>query len=427
MLTLYNFILPLLLAGLRFLSLFNPKLKRGLEGRRTLLKDVQQHYKGQKITGPRIQIHVASYGELEQAKPVISEIRTRHPDAHIHLTFFSPSGYENTIGKYSDVNFISYLPIDRRKDVREFLGVVKPDIVLFARYDVWPNIALELSRRSVPTVLFAATASERSGRMMPFVKPLHARMYRGLTRILVISDEDRARFASMGIKHDRLVVVGDTRYDQVLARKMTTEAGNRKPLPDDLTKRIEHSGTLVFMLGSSWPEDEAIIERTLKESIERKDNILWVIVPHEPSEYHVERLLSTYRGNAIRLSAVDGDISEPIIVVDSIGKLFGLYRHANIAMIGGGFSHGLHNSLEAAVWGVPSIVGPNHRKSQEVREMIDDLAAFEVKSEREFDFVLWHMIQDVELRQSAGGRAECFVEARQGATGRIIAEIEPLL
>ena len=412
---------------MRLAAFFNVKVQKGFLGRRKLSHKVQAHYRSANILGPRFLVHVASYGELEQAKPVISEIRKQYPSAHIHLTFFSPSGYENTIGKYPEVDFISYSPIDRRKDVRDFLDSAKPDIVLFARYDVWPNIAVKLQRRNIPTILFAATAAESSGRTMPFARALHAKVYQGLTRIFVISEEDRARFVSMGVSSERLVVAGDTRYDRVLSRKAAIETSGELLLPVHVIHQIEEKHTLVFVVGSSWPKDEAIIEKTLKESIARKDNILTIIVPHEPTTEHVDKLLSTYAGNAIRLSDLGSYAGEHIVIADSIGKLFGLYRHADIAMIGGGFSNGLHNILEAAVWGVPAIVGPNHRKSQEVQPLIDVLIAFEVTSAQEFDFVFWRLLQDNDLRESTGQKARQFVEARRGATAKVLSEIELLL
>lgn len=423
MLALYNLILWILLPGVRVVALFNPKLRRALDGRKTLLEDTREHYRRSNIRGSRILIHSASFGELEQAKPVIAAIKKQYPDAHIHLTFFSPSGYENVIGKYPEADFISYAPIDIRKYCAKFLEIIKPDLALFTRYDVWPNMASELKRRNVPSVLFAATVSEGSGRTIP----LYKNVFRSLTRILTISNDDKKRFEELGVNPQNVIVAGDTRFDQVSDRRATLEQVGENPLPTKIRSSLEAKGTLVFVVGSGWKSDEAVYLDTIKHSIARGDNILTIIAPHEPTEEYVRALLAIFPGKAIRFSRIDEWIDEPVIVVDSIGKLFGLYQCADLAMIGGGFGAGLHNILEAAVWGIPTIVGPKHNMSREVQQLIDRLAAFEVSNKREFDFAFWRLVESDDLRNTSGEEASHFVEEHRGATERIMEEIRSLL
>lgn len=419
MLALYNLVLPVLIALAKVAANFNPKLRRGLNGRKRLLEEVRNHY-SQNISGVRILVHVASFGELEQAKPVIAALRKRRPNTHIHLTFFSPSGYENVIGKYPESDFITYAPFDRLSDVRAFLDVAKPQLALFTRYDVWPNMALELSKRHIPSILFAATAADASGRMLPVMRSLNRRVYNALSKILVISNSDKERLMVSGVDPVTIAIAGDTRFDQVLARRdavATTEI-----LSEHVRRSIQERGTLVVVIGSAWPEDEKIIEATIKQSVGRGDNIQWIIAPHEPSDTHVANLKRTFP-RSVRLSNITEWDGEPVLLVDSIGKLFTLYKYADIAMIGGGFSAGLHNALEAAVWGAPVIVGPKHHKSLEVQAMIDTLAAFEVESAGEFDFVFWRLVNDDELRRSTAEKAKRFVSKGQGATECIMSEI----
>jgi 3-deoxy-D-manno-octulosonic-acid transferase len=423
MLALYNFLLSILLPGVRVAALFNPKLKRAVDRRKTLLEDTRKHYEHANIRGHRVLIHAASFGELEQAKPIIAEIKKQYPSSYIHLTFFSPSGYENVIGKYSDADFISYAPIDLQRNVSQFLDIVKPDLALFTRYDVWPNMASELHRRKIPSILFAATASESSGRMMPLVRTLYRNVFRSLTKILTISDDDKRRFEELGVHAQHVVAAGDTRFDQVFARRVAIEQAGETLLVERMRASIADRGTLVFVVGSSWESDEAIYVDTIKRSTERSDNILTIIAPHEPTEERVRGLLGFFPGKAIRYSRIAKWNKEPVIIVDSIGKLFGFYRYADIAMIGGGFGAGLHNILEAAVWSIPTIVGQNHKKSREVQQLIDRLAAFEVTNKKEFDFAFWQLAQSEDLRQSAGEEAAHFVEENRGATERIMSEI----
>ncbi len=423
MLALYNLFLSILLPFVRVASYFNPKLRRAFVGRKTLLEDTREHYEGASILGHRILIHAASFGELEQAKPVIAEIKKRFPTAHIHLTFFSPSGYENVVGKYADADFISYAPIDRRSDVAVFLDIVKPDIALFTRYDVWPNMANELKRRKIASILFAATASERSGRTLPVVSTLYKNVFRSLTKILTISEEDKKRIEKFEVDPRNVIVVGDTRFDQVQARQNALVQSEEQLLTDRIRASIAERGALVFVVGSSWESDEAIYLDTLKKSVDRSDNILTIIAPHEPTEGHVRALMGSFPSKAIRFSQIGEWQEEPVIIVDSIGKLFALYHYADIAMIAGGFGAGLHNILEAAVWGVPTIVGPKHKKSREVQQLIDRLAAFEVTSKAEFDFAFWQLAQLEDLRKSTGEQALHFVEENRGANERIMKEI----
>ncbi len=427
MFAIYNLLFSILLPGIRFASLFNFKLRRAVDGRKNLIEIASEYYTHAKISGPRILVHAASYGELEQAKPVIVAIKERYPSAHIHLTFFSPSGYENVIGKYSDAGFISYAPIDRRKDVASFLDIAKPDLTLFARYDVWPNMAAVLKKRNIPSVLFAATASERSGRTLPVIRSLYRNVFRSVSKILTISGDDKRRFEQFGVNPEQVSVAGDTRFDQVLARRAVVTDGKEELLAERIRVHIAERETLVFIVGSSWNTDEAIYTDTLKESIARNDNILSIIAPHDPTEEHVRALLASFPGKAIRYSKLEEWNQEPIIVVDSIGKLFGLYRYADVAMIGGGLGAGLHNILEAAVWGIPTVVGPKHHKSREVQQLIDCFASFEVASKNEFEFAFWQLVQSRDLRQSAGEHASKYVEENRGATERIMEEIAPLL
>ncbi|MFI5202773.1 MAG: 3-deoxy-D-manno-octulosonic acid transferase, partial [Candidatus Kapaibacterium sp.] len=305
MLALYNFLLPLLIAGVRLASLFDPKIRRGLAGRKRLLEETRKHYQQANIRGVRVLIHVASFGELEQAKPVIAAIKTKHPDAHIHLTFFSPSGYENAADKYDDADFLSYAPLDTRGCVSQFLEEVKPQLALFTRYDVWPNMARELKRREVESLLFAATAAESFVRKLPIVRTFYRNIFRSLSKILTVSDEDKSRFEAIGIDPENIIVAGDTRFDQVLARRAALENSGVQFLPERIRTSVEERGTLVFIIGSSWPSDEAMFVETIRQSIERKDNILTIIAPHETEDAHIESLLAKFPDNAIRFSALE--------------------------------------------------------------------------------------------------------------------------
>jgi 3-deoxy-D-manno-octulosonic-acid transferase len=284
-------------------------------------------------------------------------------------------------------------------------------------------MAGELKRRNISSVLFAATAAESSARKLPLLRSFYRNIFRSLTKILTVSEEDKIRFEAIGVNPETIIVTGDTRFDQVVTRRSALEHGSDQALPERIRIAVEERKTLVLVVGSSWPSDEAIYLPTVQTSVERKDNILTILAPHETSEARVRKLLALFPGTSIRYSSISEWAGEPVIVVDGIGKLFGLYRYADIALIGGGFGAGLHSILEAATWGVPAIVGPKHQKSREVGELIDRLAAFEVTTKREFDFVFWRLAESEDLRTSTGLEAARFVEDHCGATERILSEL----
>jgi 3-deoxy-D-manno-octulosonic-acid transferase len=411
-----NGVLPLLKGAFRFMSLFDAKVKRGIDGRAGLIEEVQSHYKAVDEKRKRVWIHVASFGELEQAKPVIEALHHEYPDLHIHLTFFSPSGYDNAKGKYETPDLITYSPFDDPPSIEQFLDAIKPDLALFAKYDVWPNAITTLSQREVPSILFSATLGTDSGRFFPVVRSFNRRVYSQLTRILVIRQSDKDAFLSNGIDEAKLAVTGDTRYDQVIARQSKERT---TVLPDSLTGRWKREGRTIVVVGSAWTHDL----RALCSSITNNaSTTAWIIVPHEPNEKYLVEMESIVPGS-VRHSLLGNFTTGNIILIDSIGKLFELYSLADITYVGGGFTKGLHNTLEAAVWGKPVIVGPRHQKTKEVQELIDAGGAFEISKFNEVDAVFKKLLNDAELQHNAGQKSEAFVRKHAGATEKIMQEI----
>lgn len=305
----------------RFLSIFDQKIKRGLDGRKGLLQTVRTHYATVAKDRKRIWIHVASYGELEQAKPVIESLRTRYPDCHIHLTFFSPSGYENTIGKYKTPDLITYTPFDTSGDVKEFVRAVNPSLALFAKYDVWPNAISELHRNKIPSILFSATLGQDSGRFFPVVRDFNKRVYSQLSHILVIRESDKQAFTRYGIDPSKISVAGDTRFDQVLGRQRLSTAS---AMPESLLNRWREEGRSIIVLGSAWEEDITIFFGS--ESLKHSEKIAWVVVPHEPTKANLTAMQNTIGGNIQYLSKYSDAQPTDTLLIDSIGKLFGLCK-----------------------------------------------------------------------------------------------------
>jgi len=411
---------PALKTLARIGSLFNDKLKRGIDGRRSLMIEIEEHYKS--VTDRRrILIHVSSFGELEQAKPIVEQLAQQTPRPHIHLTFFSPSGYENAKARYSTPDLITYAPFDDQGSVKQFLERVRPDLALFVRYDVWPNMAKQLRALGIPSILFSATFDAR--RESPMVRKLHRNTYDQLSKILTISTEDKLGFERLGVVVP-INVAGDTRFDQVAVRKSEIANADTHVLPDNVRNNLRESKRFVLVAGSTWAKDEELISEIMLRSPPRFDDVVLIIAPHEPSEGHVQKLLDTFGAEAIKLSECDRYAGERVIIVDSIGKLFSLYQEADIAYVGGGFSDGVHNVLEPSVWRKPVIVGPRHERSQEVAALIGESGGIAVTNDDELGMAIARFKTDRAYLSLFANNAEQFVKRRLGATTQIMCAIE---
>ncbi len=413
-------LIPLLWILLQFLGLFMPKVRRAIKGRSTLFPDLEQAVEKLK-PGPRVWFHASSLGEFEQAKPIISELKRRRPDIRVIASFFSPSGYDHS-RKYHLADVITYIPFDTRRNVRRYLDLVRPDMAVMVRYDVWPNMIWELNARNIPTMVANATMRHNSARFLPLVKNFHHHLYGSIGDILTVSEDDVTAFREFGVNGSTLEAIGDTRFDQVCIR--SSEARKRHILPEAVVK-----GKRVLVIGSSWPEDEEVVVPAFLEVRPQVPGLLMVIVPHEPTLEHIEDLERRFNGSVstLRFSALNEYAGEEVIIVDSIGILLVLYASAHVAYVGGSFRQGVHNVLEAAVYGIPVIFGPRHKNSQEPSALVGAGGAFVVADAQQLAEILIHLFRDEQFRKQAGAIAEEFVQRNTGATGRVLNHIEPYL
>ena len=418
---LYGFIvLPLLWATLMIIGVFNGKTRRGIRGRRNLF-DTLARQTSTLSPGKRVWFHSSSLGEFEQAKPIIAELKSRMPDARVIVTFFSPSGYEHS-RKYPLADVISYIPFDTRAGARRFLDLVHPDAAVMVRYDVWPNHVWELKRRRIPTLIANATMRRQTQRRIPFVRSFHHYVYNAIDEILTVSEADVRAFGFFSLTYPQVSVIGDTRYDQVSIR--SAEARRRHIIPAGILE-----GKKVIVAGSTWPEDEEVLIPTILHLQKVDTTILLIIAPHEPTVEHLEDLERELTGNSsfLRFSALNEYKGEQVIIVDSIGILLILYAYAHIAYVGGSFRQGIHNVLEAAVYGIPVVFGPRHRNSQEPLMLVDRGGAFIVNDSRELYRTLRNLLESDSARTTAGERAARFVQSNVGATERFLHHLEPYL
>lgn len=425
MLTFWRFVynatfIPAFWLALHLLGLFNQKVRRGIRGRSDLFTDLERTMAGI-APGPRIWIHASSMGEFEQAKPIIAALKQRVPEARVIASFFSPSGYEHS-RNYQLADAIVYIPFDSPRGARRFLDTIRPTIAVMVRYDIWPNHIWELHRRSIPVVIANATMRRHTLRRLPVLRSLHQSIYDRIDSILTVAESDVVAFRAFRLAHPAVCAIGDTRYDQVATR--SAEARKRHLIPPAVLE-----GKKVLVAGSTWPEDEGVLLPAFLTLRASNPDLTLILVPHEPTLEHIEAIERDMAGRAttIRFSARNEYDGESVIIVDSVGILLVLYACAHLAYIGGSFRQGIHNVLEAAVYGIPVLFGPRHRNSHEPLMLVERGGGFVVTNEEEFVRTAGNLLRDDTARKTAGERAAAFVRANLGATDRILTYIEPHL
>jgi 3-deoxy-D-manno-octulosonic-acid transferase len=418
---LYNYLfIPLLWLLFHFLALFKKKIRQGIQGRQDMFGKLE-HQVERLAAGHRVWFHSSSMGEFEQAKPIIAQLKKQHPDVRVITTFFSPSGYEQS-KEYPLSDVTSYLPFDSKESARRFLDAVRPDAAVLVRYDVWPNHIWELQRRRIPTLIANATMRRQTKRRIPGILNFHHYLYNCIDFILTVSQSDADTFSSFSLDHPTIQAIGDTRYDQVSERSQ--QARNRHIIPSAILNNKR-----VIVAGSSWKEDEEVIIPSFLKLQEMMNNVLLILVPHEPTIEHLERVERELSGQTpfIRFSRLNEYRNQSVIIVDSIGILLALYASAHIAYIGGSFRQGVHNVLEAAVFGVPVIFGPRHRNSQEPLMLLERGGAFVVRDSEALHRTLQNLLEDESARATAGSRGAQFIQSNTGATARVLQHLEPYL
>ena len=361
-------------------------------------------------------------GEFEQAKPIIAALKHRYPEIIIIASFFSPSGYEHS-KKYPLADVITYVPFDTGTGARRFLDLIRPDIAVMVRYDVWPHLIWELQRRHVPTLLANATMRRQTKRLLPVARSFHRYIYNAIDEILTVAESDMEAFKKFRLSHPSI-----KRH-----RRYAVRSGLHPEQPRHGSATLcllpITAGKKVIVVGSSWPEDEEVIIPAFLRIQSSMDNVLLIVVPHEPSEEHLEDLERDLEGKTsyIRFSALNEYNGERVIIVDSVGILLILYAYAHIAYVGGSFRQGIHNVLEAAVYGIPVLFGPRHRNSHEPLMLVEGGGAFVVNDSEELHRTLDNLLNDELARTTTGKRAEEFVQSHVGATDRFLQHLEPYL
>ncbi|MDH3269149.1 MAG: 3-deoxy-D-manno-octulosonic acid transferase, partial [Ignavibacteria bacterium] len=399
-----------------FISLFNKKIRSGISGRKRIFEELILSRLTLDVSKKVIWFHSSSLGEFEQAKPIIEKLK-KETDVKIVVSFFSPSGYENS-KKYPYADIITYLPFDSKWRVKRFIEVISPSMVVFMRYDIWPNYIWALKKKKIPCLLVDATMKKNSLRKLPLMKSFHKYLFEDFTKILTVSDGDAEGFRSFNCKKVKIKVVGDTRFDRVYSR-------SRASRESKIINKEVLEGSKILVAGSTWPQDEDVFIPSFLKLLKFDKSAVMIIAPHEPTLLHLEKLEHEFAGQAsfIRLSNINNYTDQRIIIVDSIGVLSILYRYADVAFIGGSFKINVHNVLEAAVYGVPVLFGPKIDNSQEAKKLVEAGGAIMIDDKKSFYRSLRKLFSDNELMKECGRKSFEFVHNNVGTTDRIIKEI----
>lgn len=352
--------------------------------------------------------HASSLGEFEQGRPLIEAIREKHPKYRIVLTFFSPSGYESA-KKYQSADVICYLPFDTKLNAERFVTMLNPKMVFFVKYEFWMNFLYALKHKNIPT--YSVSSIFRP-------KQLFFRFWGGYYRkvlgcfrhFFVQNEESRTLLASIG--YENVTITGDTRFDRVVK---ILEAERQLPLIDAFVQ----DGRPIFIAGSSWGADEDVYLPYFAE----KTNWKLIIASHEVNDARMSELEKKTKKACVRYTTATMDEvrAADCLLIDCFGLLSSIYRYANVAYIGGGFGVGIHNILEAAVYGVPVLFGPNNAKFQEAADLKASGGGIEVHNASEFASVMNRLSSDVEAMDKAGNASRIYVSKSAGATEKILA------
>lgn len=404
----YNIVIYIYLIGVAIASCFNKKVKKMWAGERQALKVLREKVDP---NARYIWFHAASLGEFEQGRPLMEYLRKTHPEYKILLTFFSPSGYE-VRKNYEGADIICYLPLDTIRNARRFLRAIKPVMAFFIKYEFWYNYLHILQHRGVPT--YSVSSIFRPDQIFfQWYGKGYGRVLKCFTHFFVQNIESKNLLGKLDI-HD-VEVVGDTRFDRVLQIK---EASKQLPIVEKFTENISK----VFIAGSSWLPDEEVF---LKYFNLHKDWKL-IVAPHVIGEDHLAQIFELLKGRRVvrYTEATEENVKEAeVLIIDCFGLLSSIYHYGTISYVGGGFGVGIHNVLEAAVWDIPVIFGPNNKRFQEAQGLIMTGGGFEINDYQSFRDLMMRFETDEMFLQTSKKHAGEFVKGRAGATEKIMGSL----
>ena len=409
----YNIIMYVIQLCIAIGSLFNEKLRKMWRGEQEAIRTLREKVEPD---AQYVWFHAASLGEFEQGRPLIEQIRKDYPQYKILLTFFSPSGYE-VRKNYEGADIITYLPIDTVGNARRFLRAVRPVMAFFIKYEFWYNYLHILQHRGIPS--YSVSSIFRPNQIFfKWYGRGYGRVLRCFSRFFVQNEESKNLLNKIGITD--AVVVGDTRFDRVLEIKKVSK---NLSLVEKFINLDNAERKKIFVAGSSWQPDEEIF---LKYFNEHKDWKL-IIAPHVIGEDHLKSIFSLLKDKRVvrYTQATEENVKEAdVLIIDCFGLLSSIYHYGDIAYVGGGFGVGIHNVLEAAVWDIPVLFGPNNKNFAEAQGLLRVGGGFEVSDFESFSKLMTRFTVDTEYRNACGSLAATYVENLAGATNKVLSNIE---
>lgn len=405
---LYSFGIEIILLFVRVLALFSKKTAHFLKVRANSLETIQSKIS---VNDQVLWFHCASLGEFEQARPLIESCKKDFPNHRIALTFFSPSGYE-VQKNYAFADVVTYLPLDRKKSVLRFIEAIRPQVLFLIKYEFWPNLISELQKQKIP--VFSVASIFRKQQL--FFKPWGFYMKNILKKIdffFVQNEASQKLLSSVGIENT--LVIGDTRTDRVL------DILNQDNTNETIADFIQDQDC--FVVGSSWPEDVAILSKT----IDSKSNLKTIIAPHNVDEASLREVELSFHKTVIRWSDLSQQKKEDadILLIDCVGILTKIYSYADIAYVGGAMgTKGLHNTLEPAVFGIPILIGKNYTRYQETSDLVALGGIVSVDSSVLFENEFLKIVADKNLQKEMGLTNLNYIKKQAGATSKILLKLK---
>ena len=420
----YNtIVIPILYLGFHAAARWNPKVRAGVVGRHGVFEKLENELQSARPFAKTAWFHFTSVGEFEQAKPLIEAIKD---EARIVLTYFSPSVAPN-VAKYPHCDAAAYLPFDTHHNAERLIALIKPSILIFSKFDIWPNLVWSASDHGIPIVLIAGTLHAKSKRLSRIARSFFKSVHPHIRLHCVISEADAQRFRQLCPSDAHIEVVGDTRFDQVYQRAITVDAD------DDLFPGQSTLRGPIWIAGSTYAEDEAVLLEAYHLLRKHTPQLLLILVPHEPTAERVGEIrtqLERFGFSHVCFSELrDGATLEQTdtIVIDTVGILAKLYRVADIAFVGGSFRGSVHNVMEPATMAKPTIFGPTIHNAHEANVLKERGAARLVNNAQEMAAVLETWLSNAEERQRVGQLGQQVIEENLGAAERTLVHLRNYL
>jgi 3-deoxy-D-manno-octulosonic-acid transferase len=402
----YNLFIKLYEYAIYLIASQNDKAAKWYFGRKNIFQKIEQAITNDEPKAETIWMHCASLGEFEQGRPLLEALRKQKPDSRIVLTFFSPSGYE--IRKnYPNADHVFYLPMDTKNNARRFLYLIRPTLVVFVKYEFWYHYFNEIKKLNTRFILISASFRKKQI-FFKWYGTLYRRMLGTLTHIFVQDEVSVALLQKSGFQN--VTQINDTRIDRVV-----NIASAAKTLP---TIALFLNGSSALVAGSIYETENDMLRRAFQENCYGGK---WILVPHNVDQAHISKIREKWGDDAIVYTEFNEKeaAGKNVLIIDTIGLLSNIYKYAEIALVGGGFGKGIHNTLEPAAFGIPVLMGPNYHKFKEAREMISQGASFSFESYDELKNIL-QKLQEKEFRENAGIKAGEYIFSRTGGTKKVL-------